>query len=51
MNCNPHMPFSEQDYHLLKTHQSSSDSGSEIITITNNVLEFDNKHNYNFDII
>ncbi len=27
MNCNPHMPFSEQDYHLLKTHQSSGGSG------------------------
>lgn len=33
MNCNPHMPFSEQDYHLLKTHQSSGGSGKyELIT-------------------
>ena len=32
MNCNPHMPFSEQDYHLLKTHQSSGGKPYELIT-------------------
>ena len=26
MNYNPHTPFGEQDYHLLKTHQSSGGS-------------------------
>lgn len=30
MNCNPHMPFSEQDYHLLKTHQSSGGKPYEL---------------------
>ena len=33
MNYNPRMGFSEQDYHLLKTHQSSGGSGKyELIT-------------------
>ena len=35
MNYNPRMGFNEQDYHLLKTHQSSGSSGSkpyELIT-------------------
>lgn len=50
MNCNPHMPFSEQDYHLLKTHQSSGGSGSEVITLDDTKIYFDNQHNYNFDI-
>lgn len=50
MNCNPHMPFSEQDYHLLKTHQPSGGSGSESLK---SILEvaFDDKHNYMFDIV
>lgn len=29
MNYNPRMGFNEQDYHLLKTHQSSGSSGSK----------------------
>lgn len=35
MNYNPHMPFGEQDYHLLKTHQSSGGSGKpyELVTV------------------
>ena len=49
MNYNPHTPFGEQDYHLLKTHQSSG-SGSESLK---SILEvaFDNQHNYMFDIV
>ena len=35
MNCNPHMPFSEQDYHLLKTHQSSGGSGKPYKLVAN----------------
>ena len=40
MNCNPHMPFSEQDYHLLKTHQSSGGSSKpyELITVVKNTV-------------
>lgn len=49
MNCNPHMPFSEQDYHLLKTHQSSGGS-SEVIELNDTKVYFDDKYNYNFDI-
>lgn len=33
MNYNPHTPFSEQDYHLLKTHQSSGNKPYETVTI------------------
>ena len=32
MNYNPRMGFNEQDYHLLKTHQSSGGS-SEVIEL------------------
>lgn len=35
MNYNPRMGFSEQDYHLLKTHQSSGGSGKPYELITN----------------
>lgn len=40
MNFNPHMPFSEQDYHLLKTHQSSGGSGEQykLVTISKNTV-------------
>lgn len=40
MNYNPRMGFSEQDYHLLKTHQSSGDSGKpyEIVTVEKNTV-------------
>ena len=40
MNCNPHMPFSEQDYHLLKTHQSSGGSGKPygLVTVEKNTV-------------
>ena len=52
MNCNPHLPFSEQDYHLLKTHQSSGGSGIKQELLKNiSWLEFDNQHNYMFDIV
>ena len=51
MNCNPHMPFSEQDYHLLKTHQSSG-SGVKQELLENLIqISFDNQHNYMFDIV
>lgn len=51
MNCNPHMPFSEQDYHLLKTHQSSGSSYVKQESLKNfSLIEFDNQHNYMFDI-
>lgn len=33
MNYNPHTPFGEQDYHLLKTHQSSGNKPYETVTI------------------
>lgn len=32
MNYNPRMGFSEQDYHLLKTHQSSGSKPYELVT-------------------
>lgn len=32
MNYNPHTPFCEQDYHLLKTHQSSGSKPYELVT-------------------
>lgn len=55
MNCNPHMPFSEQDYHLLKTHQSSGGSGIKQELIIGNTsvtkISFDDQHNYMFDIV
>lgn len=53
MNYNPKMGFSEQDYHLLKTHQSSGGSASGIKQeFLKGVLaiSFDNQHNYMFDI-
>ena len=52
MKYNPHMPFSEQDYHLLKTRQPS-DGGSAIKQeLLKQILkiEFDNQHNYMFDM-
>lgn len=33
MNYNPRMGFNEQDYHLLKTHQSSGGKPYELITV------------------
>ena len=36
MNYNPRMGFNEQDYHLLKTHQSSGDKPYELITVVKN---------------
>ena len=39
MNYNSHMPFSEQDYHLLKTHQSSGDKPYELITVVKNTVD------------
>lgn len=50
MNYNPHMHFSEQDYHLLKTHQSSGGSGSESLKAVHEI-SFDNQHNYMFDLV
>lgn len=51
MNCNPHMSFSEQDYHLLKTHQSSGGSGIKQESLEDiTKISFDNQHNYMFDI-
>ena len=40
MNYNPRMGFNEQDYHLLKTHQSSGGSGKpyELITVAKNTV-------------
>lgn len=49
MNYNPHTPFCEQDYHMLKTHQSSGGS-SEVIILEDTKVYFDNQNNYNFDI-
>lgn len=51
MNCNPHMPFSEQDYHLLKTHQSSGGSVKQELLKNITQISFDNQHNYMFDIV
>lgn len=50
MNCNPHMPFSEQDYHLLKTHQSSAGSVKQELLKNIIQISFDDQHNYMFDI-
>ena len=50
MNYNPHMPFNEQDYHLLKTHQSSGGSVKQELLKNSFQIEFDNQHNYMFDI-
>lgn len=50
MNCNPHMPFSEQDYHLLKTHRPSGGSVKQELLEGINQISFDNQHNYMFDI-
>lgn len=53
MNYNPRTGFSEQDYHLLKTHQSSGGGSAikqELLTgITS--ISFDSQHNYMFDIV
>ena len=38
MNYNPHTPFSEQDYHLLKTRQSSGSKPYEIVTVEKNTV-------------
>lgn len=38
MNYNPHMGFGEQDYHLLKTHQSSGGKSYELITVVKNTV-------------
>lgn len=38
MNYNPRMGFNEQDYHLLKTHQSSGGKPYEIVTIEKNTV-------------
>lgn len=40
MNYNPRMGFNEQDYHLLKTHQSSGGSGKpyEIVAVEKNTV-------------
>lgn len=38
MNYNPRTPFSEQDYHLLKTHQSFGSKPYEIVTIEKNTV-------------
>lgn len=51
MNCNPHMPFSEQDYHLLKTHQSSGGNVKQELLESISQISFDNQHNYMFDIV
>ena len=55
MNYNPRMGFNEQDYHLLKTHQSSGGSGIKQELIIGNTgitkISFDNLHNYMFDIV
>lgn len=53
MNYNPKMGFSEQDYHLLKTHQSSGGSAIKQELLSDNILSisFDNQHNYMFDLV
>lgn len=52
MNYNPRMGFHEQDYHLLKTHQSSGGGSAIKQELLKQILEieFDNQHNYMFDI-
>ena len=52
MNYNPRMGFNEQDYHLLKTHQSSGGSSIKQELFKNiSWIEFDDQHNYMFDIV
>lgn len=53
MNYNPKMGFSEQDYHLLKTHQSSGGSSAIKQELLKGItqIEFDDQHNYMFDIV
>ena len=51
MNYNPRMGFNEQDYHLLKTHQSSGSSGIKQELLKNTLtISFDDQHNYMFDM-
>lgn len=52
MNYNPRMGFSEQDYHLLKTHQSSGGGSAIKQELLKGIIDisFDNQHNYMFDI-
>lgn len=52
MNYNPHTPFGEQDYHLLKTHQSSGGGSAIKQELLKGItqIEFDNQHNYMFDL-
>lgn len=38
MNYNPRMSFNEQDYHLLKTHQSSGSKPYELVTVAKNTV-------------
>ena len=38
MNYNPRMGFNEQDYHLLKTHQSSGSKPYKLITVARNTV-------------
>lgn len=38
MNYNPRMGFHEQDYHLLKTHQSSGSKPYELATVVKNTV-------------
>ena len=38
MNYNPHMPFSEQDYHLVKTSVKKDNNQKEILRYLTNVL-------------
>ena len=50
MNYNPRMGFNEQDYHLLKTHQSSGGSGIKQELLKNiSGIEFDNQHYINIE--
>lgn len=53
MNYNPKMGFSEQDYHLLKTHQSSGSASGVKQELLKEItqIEFDDQHNYTFDIV
>lgn len=38
MNYNPHTPFSEQDYHLFKTHQSPGGKPYELVAVVKNTV-------------
>ena len=51
MNYNPRMGFSEQDYHLLKTHQSSGGSVKQELLKGITEISFDDKHNYMFELV